>query len=138
MLTNFHILYVEDDLMSRKVAQILFNQVFSVKQLTLFEDSHDFLARAEALDPLPDMIFLDIHVEPLSGFQMLALIRSSAILSQIPVVALTASVMNEEVQQLRTAGFQGALGKPLDPDSMSDSFARILRGEQVWVIAKAH
>lgn len=136
MLRDLSILYVEDDPMSRKVARILFTEMFGVANLVMFENSYDFLERAEALDPPPNMILLDIHVEPLTGFQMLQLIRSSPALRDLPVVALTASVMNEEVQQLRTAGFQGALGKPLDPDGLNAAFSQILRGEQVWVIAK--
>jgi len=45
------------------------------------------------------------------------------------VVALTASVMNEEIQQRRTAGFDGCLAKPIDVDEFPHSLARILEGD---------
>jgi CheY-like chemotaxis protein len=50
------------------------------------------------------------------------------------VVALTASVMNEEVEQLRAAGFHSCLAKPIDIDTFPDVLNRILDGESVWRI----
>ena len=100
----------------------------------IFEDSTDFLARASALDPKPDLIFLDIHMKPYTGFEMLAMLRQSGAFVGIPVVAMTASVMNEEIQQLRTAGFDGCVAKPIDFDSFPEILNRIMSGEKVWRI----
>ncbi len=49
--------------------------------------------------PKPDVILLDIHVKPYSGFEMLEMLRKMNGFVDVPVVALTASVMNEEVQK---------------------------------------
>ena len=67
--------------------------------VTILEDSQDFLANMAALDPKPDIILLDIHVKPYNGFEMLSLLRSLEWGRNTPIVALTASVMNEEVQK---------------------------------------
>ncbi len=103
-------------------------------ELILFNDSADFLTRAEALEPRPDVIFLDIHMKPITGFQLLSLVRQSTRLAGVPVVAMTASVMNEEVAQLREAGFDGCLAKPIDMDSFPEILNRILKKETVWQI----
>lgn len=105
-----------------------------VPSMILFEDSTDFLARAEALNPRPDVIFLDIHLKPITGLEMLKLLRQSKHFDGVPIVAMTASVMNEEVEQLRTAGFDGCLAKPIDMDTFSEILKRIMRKERVWQI----
>jgi len=128
------VLYVEDDPLSRKVMRMLLTGRMGLSQVTVFEDSADFEARLEALDPKPDIVFLDIQVEPHDGFSMLDMLRRTAWVNGTPVIALTASVMNEEVQQLREAGFNGCLAKPLDLNTFQETFERLLAGEVIWRI----
>ena len=130
------ILYVEDDAGSRKVMHFLVNGAMGNPNLTIFEDSIDFLQRLHALQPRPNLVLLDIHVDPLDGFEILELIRHSAVFASVPVVALTASVMQEEVQRLKNAGFNGVIAKPIDVDHFPEQVDRILRGEVVWTIKK--
>lgn len=127
------ILYVEDEIRSRRVMQMLAVSL-QLTHLTIFEDSADFMERVKALDPQPKMIFLDIHVTPLDGFEMLKLLRATPEYATLPIVAMTASVMSEEIHQLRTAGFDGCISKPIDLDTFPDSLRRIYGGEQVWRI----
>ena len=125
------ILYVEDDAGSRKVMQYLVRGSLQDCKLIMYEDSHDFMNRLLMLEEQPTVILLEIHVEPISGFEMLQLLREHDYYKNLPILALTASVMNEEVAKLRRAGFDGVLAKPLDPDLFPDLFQRILSGEQV-------
>ncbi len=126
-------LYVEDDKLSRRVLQMMAADA-GIETLTLFEDSANLLERATALDPKPDVIFLDIHIKPHNGFEMLKMLRGSGHFDGIPIVAMTASVMNEEVAQLREAGFNACLAKPLDMETFPEVLQRILEGEAVWRI----
>lgn len=128
------ILYVEDDPRSRKVMQMVTSDM-DLSQVIIFEDSVDFTARVSLLDPKPNIVFLDIHVPPYSGFEMLQMLRQMPEFADTPIVAMTASVMNEEVHQLRTAGFDGCLAKPLDMDTFPDLLNLILSGEKVWRIS---
>jgi two-component system, cell cycle response regulator DivK len=129
-----NILYVEDDAPSRRIMQILLGLRMGIENLTIFEDSRDFLVRAEAINPKPDVIFLDIHLQPHNGFELLKMLRASSILSGTRIVALTASVMNEEVLQLRVAGFDGCLGKPINIDTFPETLQAILAGQPIWQI----
>lgn len=129
------VLYVEDDARSRKVMQMLLQGRMGLAHVTLFEDSTGFAERIVTLDPKPNVIFLDIHVKPYNGYEMLATLRQLRQFDNVPVVALTASVMHEEIQQLRTVGFEGCLAKPVDPDGFPNILNRILNGESVWHIA---
>jgi CheY-like chemotaxis protein len=128
------VLYVEDDPHSRKLMQMLLKGRLKLPNVVILEDSTDFLARVDTLDPKPDIIFLDIHVKPYDGFEMLEMLHQFEWFSGTPVVALTASVMNEEVRRLRLAGFSGCLAKPIDLPTFPEMLARILEGETIWRI----
>jgi CheY-like chemotaxis protein len=135
MLKNYTYLYVEDDHLSREIMQTLMQQALGIKSLTIFSDSHDFCARLKALPTLPNVALLDIHVEPHDGFSMLTMLRADPNFRDIKVVALTASVMNDEVIKLRESGFDGAIGKPLSLQTFPDLLQRILDNEPIWNIA---
>jgi len=76
---------------------------------------------------------LDIHVKPITGFEMLKLLREDGFTDTI-IIALTASVMNEEITQLRNAGFDGVIAKPVSLESFPKLWERVLGGEQIWGI----
>jgi two-component system, cell cycle response regulator DivK len=129
-----NILYVEDDHRSREVIHMVERLNPQAICVTMFENSIDFQARLLNLDPKPDLILLDIHVKPYTGFEMLDMIRSDPAYDAIPVVALTASVMNEEIDTLKSSGFSGILSKPVHLDSFPSLVQRIINGERVWHI----
>lgn len=128
------VMYVEDDPNSRKIMLMLLRGQMRLTDVTIFPDSTDFPVMMQELATTPDVIFLDIHMLPYSGFEMLDMIRQNERFDAIPVIALTASVMNEEVHRLRIAGFSGCLSKPLDLDTFPPIFDRILNGEAIWHI----
>ena len=134
MSANPAVLYIEDDTQSREVMEVLLIHVMGLSNVTIFEDSTDFLARAKQLQPRPDVVLLDIHIRPHDGFEMLQGFRKDATFQTVPIVALTASVMNEEVQRLRQAGFSGTLAKPIDMETFPALLTRLLSGEHVWRI----
>ena len=129
-----NLLYVEDDVLSQSVMRIALRMNPGIFALTLFADSHDFEQRLLSLAPQPDLILLDIHVKPYSGFEMLKIIHQHPEYQTTPVVALTASVMNEEIQTLQDAGFQSVVSKPLNIDEFPDLIQRIRNGEQIWYV----
>lgn len=125
-------LYIEDDALSRKLMSMILGKIMQVEMFHIFEDSENFLERVGTLPQAPDIFLLDIHMKPLDGFEMLKLLRSNPIHADKPVIALTASVMNEEVEQLRAAGFDGVIAKPLDTHLFPHLIERIWNGEKVW------
>lgn len=132
-MNKLTVLCVEDEARSRRVMQLLLSGRLGINTI-LFENSENFQELAEALDPKPNLVFLDIHIEPLDGFEMLKILRQSPAYAKIPVIALTASVMNEEIQQLQLAGFDGCIGKPINIDSFPKTLEAILAGETIWQI----
>lgn len=128
------LLCVEDDSSNRLVMKLLVEKTLKVGHYAIFEDSTDFLERVRELPVRPDIILLDIHVPPFNGFQMLQMIREDPVYFDTKVVALTASVMNEEVERLRKSGFDGAIGKPITLSTFPVVIERILNGESIWQV----
>ena len=126
-------LYLDDDPMARQILSVMFRNA-GYSQLVTFADSADFMARVEALWPPPDVFLLDIHIAPYNGFQMLELLRAHESFQNKMVVAVTASVMHDEVVLLQRAGFNGALGKPIDFDNFEPLIKSILAGDTIWHI----
>ncbi len=134
MFNEHSYLYVEDDPLSREIMHVALTEIMQVEEYTIFEDSTDFMARVKALPTIPSIFLLDIHMVPHSGFEMLQMLREDPLYADAIVIALTASVMNQEVKQLHDSGFDGAIGKPLDVMIFPDLIQRVLEGERIWHI----
>jgi len=91
----------------------------------------------EYADTLPrlDLILMDIRLPYEDGYSALAKIRQSPNLKTVPVVAVTAEASLEQMEKARKAGFDGFMGKPLDPDRFPDQIQRILNGNPVWDVS---
>jgi two-component system, cell cycle response regulator DivK len=90
----------------------------------------------EYADTLPriDLILMDIRLPYEDGYGALNKIRQSERLNEIPVVAVTAEASEEQMAKARRSGFDGFLGKPLDPDRFPDQIQRMLNGDPVWEV----
>ncbi len=88
----------------------------------------------EYADLLPklDLILMDIRLPYEDGYEALKKIRSSPKLSKIPVIAVTAESSMEQMQKAHAAGFDGFIGKPIDPDRFTTQIQQILNGDPVW------
>jgi two-component system cell cycle response regulator DivK len=88
----------------------------------------------EFADTLPriDLILMDIRLPYEDGFQALGKVRSHPRLKETLVVAVTAEASVEQMKRAKESGFDGFLGKPLDPDRFPDQIKRVLNGEAVW------
>lgn len=79
-----------------------------------------------------DVVFLDLEMPGLNGYQVLAQLHNHPLSQRVPVVAYTVHV--SEFTHARQVGFHSFLGKPLDADRFPEQLARILRGERVWAL----
>jgi len=62
----------------------------------------------------PDLILMDIQLPGMSGIDALKVLRGDAATAAIPVIAVTASVMQQDRKLITEAGFDGYVGKPIN------------------------
>ena len=68
------------------------------------------LAQSES----PDLIVMDIGLPGMDGIAALRALRADIRTRAIPVIAVTASVMQPEREIIMQAGFDGYMGKPIE------------------------
>ena len=128
--SNAVILIVEDNLnnfilMTRLLAFL------GIKKCEWKASGWKVLEFAETLGNI-DLILMDIALPDADGFESLASLRSHPRFQEVPIVAVTADVSLKNVTRAREVGFNGFIGKPLDPDRFPEQVRRILQGEEVW------
>ena len=124
------ILIVEDNLnnfilMTRLLAYL------GVKKCEWKASGWKVLEFAETLGNI-DLILMDIALPDADGYESLASLRTDSRFMNVPIVAVTADVSMENIQRAQQAGFNGFVGKPLDPDRFPEQIRRVLQGEEVW------
>ena len=104
------ILLVEDnemnrDMLSRRLQRRGFQVVFAV-------DGREGVDAAELY--LPDLILMDMSLPVMNGWDATKMIKSRPLTQHIPVIALTAHVLEGEREKARSAGCDDYDTKPVD------------------------
>ena len=103
------ILIVEDNPRNMKLVR----DVLQVKGHATLEATTGEDGVALAMEKLPDLVLMDIQLPGINGIQALGQLRANATTAKIPVIAVTASVMQQDRKLITEAGFDGYIGKPI-------------------------
>ncbi|MBQ0942208.1 response regulator [Ideonella sp. 4Y16] len=80
-----------------------------------------------------DAVLMDLQMPVMDGLEAARRIRSLASspgcgsLARLPIVAMTALAMDEDAERSRAAGMDDHLTKPIDPEQLVATLARLLR-----------
>ena len=90
-----------------------------------FRCSGSYRSMEEALErigaELPDVVLNDIQLPGMNGIDALKVLRADAATARIPVIAVTASVMQQDRNLITEAGFDGYIGKPINLKEFIDT-----------------
>lgn len=77
-----------------------------------------------------DLILMDVHMPDMDGFEATKRIRELERIggNRIPIIALTASLMDEEVKSCLIAGFDHVSGKPIDFEELFSTMGKFVSG----------
>jgi two-component system cell cycle response regulator DivK len=116
------ILYIDDDTFNRLlVRRILMAEGMEVEES---ESAIRGIQMAEA-NP-PDLILMDMSMPDMDGLTATRKIRTIPAISQIPVIAVTANVMQGDKERTLNAGCDGYIGKPIDVDTFVEQISQYL------------
>ncbi|MEE9241375.1 MAG: PAS domain S-box protein, partial [bacterium] len=74
----------------------------------------------------PDLILVDLRMPVMDGFEAIENLRGNPLTREIPTLAVTAQVMEEDRGRSLKAGADGFVTKPIDIDALKKEVARIL------------
>ena len=77
---------------------------------------------------LPDLIICDVHLPKLDGYGVVAALKADPAVRHIPTLAVTALAMMGDREKLLEAGFDGYIGKPVEPDTFVAQIESFLSG----------
>ena len=78
----------------------------------------------------PELILLDINLPSMDGYAVMDCLRTSETTRDIPVLAISANAMPEDLARGNAAGFVDYLTKPLDVSRMLEIINNILKDRQ--------
>ena len=112
--TALKVLVVDDSNTIRRSAEIFLKQ--GGHEVLLAEDGFDALSKVN--DYQPDLIFCDILMPRLDGYQTCAIIKRNAKFSGVPVVMLSSKDGVFDKARGRMAGAQDYLTKPFSKEQL--------------------
>ena len=117
------ILLVDDSGVNRELADaVLSGAGHSVTTVNDGQAGVDAVARGRF-----DLVLMDVQMPGMDGMSATRAIRAlGSPAAAVPVVAMTANVLPEQVEAYRAAGMDGHVGKPFDRETLLAAVARML------------
>ena len=111
---TFKVLVIDDSNTIRRSAEIFLKQ--GGHEVLLAEDGFDALAKVN--DFLPDIVFCDILMPRLDGYQTCAIVKRNTKFADIPIVMLSSKDGVFDKARGRMVGAQDYLTKPFTKDQL--------------------
>lgn len=116
------ILVVEDSAVNRELMrELLERRGYAVAEACNGEEALQMIEEAT-----PDLVFLDIQMPVLDGFDVVRQLRKDPRYADLRVVALTAYAMAGDRERVLSAGFDGYLTKPIDRTALAGALKEFL------------
>ena len=113
---------VEDNLDNRLLVQAILEDQYEISEYETGKEVLDGLA-----DNIPDLVLLDISLPGMDGTEVLRWVRSQELLSELPVIALTAHAMSGDREKYLEMGFDEYVTKPIvDEEVLVGAIERLL------------
>lgn len=112
---SLRVLLVEDNLINQKIAKVMLEDFGC--QVDVMENGKDVFAKINTLHCY-DIIFLDVGLPDMSGYDIAQRLRKEESLEGKPIVAMTAHILERDRQQAASAGMNRIVAKPITYDEL--------------------
>ena len=128
-LEGICVLLVEDNQINQEVANYLLLHAGAVVDIA--SDGRIAVNMLTASPSRYDAVLMDIQMPVMNGYEATEAIRKMG-LADLPIIAMTANVMEDDRARAINAGMNGHISKPLDVDHMVATLVRVTSGGEVY------
>ncbi len=116
-------LIVEDNAMNRKLLRDILEIHFEVSEVSSAEDAQKYLEGQH-----PDLLLVDLQLPGMDGLSLAKLLQETPATFHIPIVAVSAHAMKENIERSKQVGCIEYVTKPIteDPFAFADRMLRIV------------
>jgi len=118
------VLYIEDN----PDNMILVKRVLEIEGYEVLSAATGREGLVKALRDRPDIIITDINLPDIDGYEITNNLKKDKATAHIPVVAMTANVMQKDRENVFGAGCDGYITKPIDVDELPEQIESFLKG----------
>jgi len=120
---NLNVLVVDDNQINR----ILVNKVLQRwgTKVDFAENGQQAIDKVES-NKNYDVVLMDVHMPIMGGLEATEILRAKAdpYFQQLPILALTASMLSSEVNEMNSAGMNDFILKPFEPKVLYDKLSK--------------
>ncbi|RLA82414.1 MAG: hypothetical protein DRG78_07280 [Epsilonproteobacteria bacterium] len=118
------ILVVDDVATNRKlVHSLLLNTQLDIIEAVNGQEAIDVIEKSNDID----LVLMDLRMPIMNGYQSTAKIKEIEDKKHIPIIAFTASVMDDELKKVEKIGFNGYLRKPIVYKDLENTLKKYLK-----------
>jgi CheY-like chemotaxis protein len=129
---NMKIILIDDDRDDGEIFREVLSEIDSSILFFHFEDPQKALAELHQKNPgLPDLLFLDINMPVVSGWQCLTEIKAQEHLRNIPVIIYTTSSQSREKEIATELGASAFITKPDDYNELRQVLSAIVQNGEL-------
>lgn len=110
------VLLVEDNLINQKIAKVMLEDFGC--HVDILDNGQTVLQKIKDLHQYK-MIFMDVGLPDISGFDIVTRLRAEPSLQNIPIVAMTAHILERDRDQALKAGMNYMIPKPISYDEIA-------------------
>ncbi|MBV9576099.1 MAG: response regulator, partial [Gammaproteobacteria bacterium] len=121
------ILLVEDNLINQKIAKLMLEDLGC--KVEVIDNGQTVLEKKSTLLQY-DLILMDVGLPDMSGFDIVARLRLEPSLKNMPIVAITAHILEGDRQQAYAAGMNKVIAKPISYEELEMVLQEYAVGER--------
>jgi len=122
---NITFLIVEDNKVNMLLLKTIIKNLYSSAYIYECENGYDAVSQFESINP--DLVFMDIQMPIMNGYETTKAIRNTKTGKDIPIIAVTAGAEKEERNKCLSAGMDDYISKPIMKGIVEETLVKWLK-----------
>jgi DNA-binding response OmpR family regulator len=123
-----HVILIDDDRDDSELFAEALGEINAQVEFTYYDSAREALTALDEINERPDLIFLDINLPLMSGWELLTHLKKTEHLAGIPVIMYTTSSHDGEKEMSNILGAADFITKPNDFNELKETI-RLMIGK---------